>query len=39
MELEDGNRVFFSSHERAMEFARAYQELHGAKVAVLEMEE
>lgn len=39
VELEDGTRVFFSSTERAIEFAQAYQELHGAKVAVLEMEE
>lgn len=39
VELEDGNRVFFSSPERAAEFAQAYEELHGVRVAVLEVEE
>lgn len=39
VELEDGKRVFFSSPERAEEFARMYLELHGVKVAVREMEE
>ena len=36
IELEDGKTVFFSSPERAWEFARAYEREHGVKPTVHE---
>lgn len=39
VELEDGTRVFFSSHERADEFAWVYRKMCGGIALVLEKEE